>query len=123
MTKKTDPGYIDHVCGVVASGENPTATAFRESLEETTVVPLNLQKVSEGINGYRRWCTLFIGETDKVTSDIDPQRLNPREVEWAKFISPQDLLMLEASRQYPFVGDFFENMTEARLSALTYLGS
>ena len=53
-SKSVDPGRIDHVCGVVSSGETPDQAARREAREELGVTLDGLWDVEQGVNAYGR---------------------------------------------------------------------
>jgi 8-oxo-dGTP pyrophosphatase MutT (NUDIX family) len=110
QAKKFDRGHIDHVCGVVSSGEEPEIAARREGIEETSLEPQDITLISRGVNSYGRYAHLFAAATEELP---DPTLLNPAEVEWVKFISPSKLKALEASGRLPFVGEFFSNLEDA----------
>lgn len=105
QTKKSDKGKIDHACGVVSSGETPLETASREVTEETGLRARNLQLVDQRVNSYRRFRYLFVGESEGKPGPVDLQ-----EVEWAKFLSPEDLCAKQASGDWEYVGEFFEDL-------------
>ncbi|OGM26847.1 hypothetical protein A2627_05525 [Candidatus Woesebacteria bacterium RIFCSPHIGHO2_01_FULL_39_28] len=105
LTKSTCPGDIDLVCGAVVSGETPEKAAIRESLEETGIEPKNLKVVQSGVNSYSRFRYLLIGEADGESNSYDPV-----EVEWVKFMSPDELRAKNQSGELTFVGEFFEDM-------------
>lgn len=104
MIKSSEPGKIDHVCGSVMSGETPEEAAIRESKEETGISPNNVRVVDKGLNKYNRYRYLLIGESDSL-----PGKLDLNEVEWVRSISPGELREKEASGEFVFVGEFFED--------------
>lgn len=105
QTKKSDKGKIDHACGVVSSGETPLETANREVAEETGVSTRNLKLVDQRINSYRRFRYLLVGE-----GAGKPEPIDLREVEWVKFLSPEDLRAKKASGEWEYVEEFFEDL-------------
>lgn len=105
--KDVNPGYIDHVCGGVLSGELPKPAAAREALEEVGVTPNNLEIVRKGLNPYRRYCYLLSGESD----ELPPANLDAREVAWAGYFSVEELNAKNDSGEFTFVGGFFEDIT------------
>lgn len=104
QTKEVNPGDIDHVCGGVKSGEKPEEAIVREADEETSTKPQNLRIVLQGVNTYNRYRTLFVGE-----SDDEPEQGDPTEVEWVRFIHPDELREKLNSGEFTFVDDFFED--------------
>jgi 8-oxo-dGTP pyrophosphatase MutT (NUDIX family) len=104
MTKSSEKGKIDHVCGSVISGETPEEAAIRESKEETGIDPNNVRIVDKGLNKYNRYRYLLVGKTDCL-----PGKFDPNEVEWVKFISLEKLRKDETSGEFKFVGEFFED--------------
>jgi len=112
QTKRVNPGDIDHICGGVMSGETPEVAAAREAVEETGVKPLNLKIVSQGVNKYNRYRYLLLGE-----SNDEPGGVDPAEVEWVRFIHPDELRMKLSSGELTFVDEFFED-TELAISKI-----
>lgn len=104
QTKRVNPGDIDHICGGVMSGETPEEAAEREAVEETGVKPLNLKIVAQGVNKYNRYRYLLRGE-----SNDQPGEVNPAEVEWVRFIHPDELRSKHNSGELSFVDEFFED--------------
>lgn len=109
-TKKVNPSCIDHVCGGIKSGENQMDAVKRESLEETTLVSSNLRLLRQGVNKYNRYCFLFVGETNGIPNDTDPN-----EVEWVRFMSIDELREKFIGNELKFVDDFFEDLEWASL--------
>lgn len=105
LTKSTCPGDIDHVCGAIGSGETPETATTRESLEETGLKVKNLKVVEQGVNSYNRYRYLLVG-----VANGEPNSYDPAEVEWVKFISPEELKAKSLSGELTFVGEFFEDM-------------
>lgn len=115
--KEVNPGDIDHVCGGVMSGETSEEAFIRESLEETGVKPKNPRIVARGINKYNRYRYLLVGE-----SNDKPGHINPTEVEWARFIHPDELRAKQNSGEFTFVNEFFED-TELATSVIDKVSS
>lgn len=109
MPKKDNPGDYDHICGAIWSGETPKEAAWREADEETGVVPQNLQLVVHGVNVYRRYRYLYVGEADE-----EPCIKNPNEVMWTGYMDPDELHAKRSSGELTFVAGFFEDMALAR---------
>ena len=112
IAKSSEAGKIDHVCGSVISGETPEEAAIRESKEETGIDPNNVKVVDKGLNKYNRYRYLLVGE-----SDSQPGQFDLNEVEWVKFIPLEELEKKEASGEFEFVGEFFED-TEIAIQSL-----
>lgn len=110
-SKIVDRKCLDFVCGIVSSGENPAATAARESCEETSVVPVNIELIAEGINVYRRYRYLFVGETDRQGMTVSSPN---DEVEWAGLMDPRQAEDLVRSGLFKAVGDFHAHLTMAK---------
>jgi 8-oxo-dGTP pyrophosphatase MutT (NUDIX family) len=108
LTKKVDPGAIDHVCGGIQSDETPEAAAIRESIEETGVEPKNLQIIEQGLNSYGRYRYLVVG-----TGTTEPHVDNTRETIWTRYMSLDELRAKQASKEFTFVGEFFEDIAGA----------
>lgn len=111
VTKRVDPGCIDHICGGLISGETPEKGVEREGIEETGVGIKNVRVVYEGINKYNRYRYLLIGESDDL-----PGKPDPREVEWIRYIGIEELRQKQESGEHEFVGEFFED-TDIALEA------
>ena len=60
--------------------------------------------ITKGINKYNRFRYLLAGE-----SNDTPERLDPSEVEWVRFISLNDLKEKHQSGEWGFVEEFFED--------------
>lgn len=104
MSKKVNPGDIDHICGGVHSNESVEQAASRETLEEAGIEPDKLKVVLKGVNKYNRYRTLLIGESTK-----EPKVMDPGEVEWVRFIHPDELKAKMSSGEFTFVDEFFED--------------
>jgi isopentenyldiphosphate isomerase len=105
LTKSSEPGKIDNICGGVRHAETPKKTVMREAKEEAGISPNQIMLVRQGLNKYNRYRYLFIGTYEGKLGQV-----NPNEVEWVRFMSPKELREKEASREFEFVGDFFEDM-------------
>lgn len=110
MTKKVDPGLIDHVCGGVISGETPEEAVFRETKEETGLIPTKLKLIHQGLNSYGRYRYSFIGYAE------GQPFAEQKDAEWVKFIKLETLKSCQKSGEMIFVNEFFEE-TELALSA------
>ena len=77
--------------------------------EEVGVEPINLKKLRSGVNMYHRYCHLFAGESDEKPS----YNLNPDEVNWAGYFSPELLHAMEETHELIFVEGFFEDLNLA----------
>lgn len=108
--KSIDAGYIDHACGGIKTDESPINAVKRESKEETTLVPHNLRLLRQGVNKYKRYCYLFVGEADGEIGEIDKS-----EVEWVRFMSVDELREKYNSKEFLFVHDFFDDLEMANL--------
>jgi 8-oxo-dGTP pyrophosphatase MutT (NUDIX family) len=104
--KRVNPGDVDHVCGGLWAGETPEQAAEREAQEEVGVIPNKLRIVRQGINPYNRYCYLMVGETDNNPGT----KLDPREVAWAAWHYPDELVEANASGRFTFVDGFFEDI-------------
>ena len=104
MSKKVNPGDIDHICGGVHSSESVEQAASRETLEEAGIEPDKLEVVLKGVNKYNRYRTLLIGESTK-----EPKVMDSTEVEWVRFIHPDELKTKMNSGEFTFVDEFFED--------------
>jgi len=103
--KKVNPGYIDHVCGAIVSGESPETTAFREAKEEIGIELENLRLIRQGLNEYNTYSYLFVGQSNKL-----PKIETPNEVQWVGILSKEELLSLKSSKKENFVDGFFEDL-------------
>ncbi len=104
LTKSTEAGKIDHVCGAIQSGESPEQAISRESIEETGILPINLKTISRELNLYGCYKYLLVGEVHD-----NPEIICSNESEWVKFMSNEELKEMEKSGELEFVKDFFEN--------------
>lgn len=104
MSKKVNPGDIDHICGGVHSDESAEQAASRETWEEAGIEPTKLEVVLKGVNRYNRYRTLLIGE-----SADEPKVMDSTEVEWVRFIHPDELKAKMSSEELTFVDEFFED--------------
>ena len=112
MTKKVNPGDIDHICGGIMSGETPEIAAVREAKEETGIEPYKLRVVAKGINKYNRFSYLLVGRADG-----EPGSVDPNEVEWVRFIDLTELKRKNGTGELTFVDEFFEDTKLAMDSA------
>lgn len=110
--KRSDRGLIDHVCGVVSSGESPDQTAIRECLEETTIAIGGLSHIHAGVNSYGRYRHLFLAEAP-THSNVNVLDLDLREVEWADFVEERELRDWQNHGPYGFVDEFFADLQAA----------
>lgn len=85
-----DSGLIDHVCGVIASGETWQVAAMREAAEEIGVELTRLCLVDQRVNVYGRYRTLA-----SARAVGEPKVLNPTEVSRVLSVSPDDLYVME----------------------------
>jgi 8-oxo-dGTP pyrophosphatase MutT (NUDIX family) len=98
-------GEIDHVCGVIASGETWETAAHREAKEEIGVELPELTLVAQSINSYNRHRTLAVSRINQVPSVIDPN-----EVARIFRATPGELLALDGTGDAVFVKGFFSDM-------------
>jgi ADP-ribose pyrophosphatase YjhB (NUDIX family) len=105
-SKGDDGGLeVDHVCGVVASGEAWQEAAVREAAEEIGVKIHDLSLVRQGVNVYQRYRTLALARS------IDEPKV-VREYEVARVFSahPDELRALESRGEVRFVRGFFSDL-------------
>lgn len=103
--KDVDGGLVDHVCGGIRSGETPLVAAPRESLEETGVQPKKLRIIEAGVNSYGRYRYLIVGSASgKLTLR------ESKDATWIDYKSLEALRADEATGEYAFVGEFFEDI-------------
>jgi len=105
LTKSTCPGDLDHTCGALKSGETPMVAINREALEETGLVLSDLKVIDQRLNSYGRYRYLLVAKASG-----EPNGYDPEEVEWVRFILPEDLKNGKQSGELSFVGEFFEDM-------------
>lgn len=103
--KKVNPGYIDHACGAIQSGESPEEAGVREAKEEIGVTPKFLKLIKQGINEYNTYSYIFVGYSDET-----PKIVTPEEVDWVGILSPTELKELNSSDKEKFVDGFFEDL-------------
>ena len=103
--KKVNPGYIDHACGAIQSGESPETAGLREAEEEIGVTPKFLKLIKQGINEYNTYSYIFVGYSDET-----PKIVTPEEVDWVGILSPTELKELNSSDKEKFVVGFFEDL-------------
>ncbi|HSX05962.1 MAG TPA: NUDIX hydrolase [Candidatus Saccharimonadales bacterium] len=111
--KRVNPGDVDLVCGGMVAGETPMDAAVREAQEETGLTPKGLRIVRQGLNSYKRYCHLLVGESDEVPGT----HLDPTEVAWAGWRSPAELKAAQQHRELTFVDGFFEDLDLALQAA------
>ncbi len=100
-------GEVDHVCGVISSGENWSDAARREAREEIGVELASLRLVAQGVNIYDRYRTLATA-----TAVGTPRTMDLREV---SSVFCATVAALRASEQggTPFVRGFFDDLGSA----------
>lgn len=108
LTKSVNRGDVDHVCGGVIAGESLESAAIREGLEETGAISSQLRKLKQGVNQYNRFRTLFVGEANQIPEEVDP-----KEAEWVKFMSVDELKAAKENGTLTFVHDFFDDLDTA----------
>jgi 8-oxo-dGTP pyrophosphatase MutT (NUDIX family) len=103
---KADDGHneIDHVCGVIASGEDWEQAAAREAGEEIGIGLIDAVVVDQRINDYSRHRTLVVARAAGVPKVVDQHEV--REVFSASPIELREL----AEKGAPFVRGFFADM-------------
>lgn len=101
------PGEIDHVCGIVSSGESWLDAANREALEELGVHLTEIHMILRGVNTYQRHRTLAVARTVS-----EPRVVNEKEVARVVVARPSDYEDM-AARGAVFVRGFFEDMAGA----------
>ena len=99
-----DSGFLDHVCGVIASGETWQAAAAREATEEIGVELDELRLVDQRVNIYGRYRTLA-----SARAVGEPRVLNPAEVSSIIRVSPDDLYAMERAGGV-FVKGYFTDL-------------
>jgi 8-oxo-dGTP pyrophosphatase MutT (NUDIX family) len=109
-----DPGRLDHVVGMVDTGEVPEQAAVRESLEEGSVTLKELHLVEQGINAYSRYQYLYGAvSTDRpVTPDTG-------EVDWIQWMTEGDIRLL-VRQGASFCMEFFDDIEKTRPWAETF---
>jgi len=85
-----DRGMLDHVCGVIASGETWQVAAVREAAEEIGVELHGLRLIDQRVNVYGRYRTLASAQAVG-----EPRVLNAAEVSSILCLSPDDLHAME----------------------------
>lgn len=101
-------GEIDHVCGVIASGESWDTAARREAKEEIGVDLARLTLVDQSVNSYDRHRTLIVSRIDQTPTVVDPD-----EVARILCAASEDLSALESAGEAVFVKGFFSDMRMA----------
>ncbi len=104
-TKKLHPGYLDHACGAIQSGESPETAGVREAKEELGVTPKSLKLIRQGINEYNTYTYVFVGYSDET-----PKIETPEEVDWVGIKSLDELKQMKARDTEKFVDGFFEDL-------------
>lgn len=99
-----DSGLIDHVCGVIASGETWQVAAAREAAEDIGVELNGLCLVDQCVNVYGRYRTLA-----SARAVGEPKVLNPTEVSRVLSASPGDLHVMERQGD-GFVKGYFSDL-------------
>ena len=103
--KRLNPGFIDHVCGAIQSGELPEIAGKREAQEEIGIKLDSLKLIRQGVNEYNNYTYLFVGYSDE-----KPKIESPDEVQWVGIKSPEELKELKMNRKEKFVDGFFEDL-------------
>lgn len=107
--KPVDKNKLDLVCGVVSSGEQPEVTIVRETEEEVEVTPTDIVLIAEGVNIYKRYRYLLVGQTIESANITVPNH----EVEWAAMKTPDEIRAFIRTGQYTPVGDLIEHLALA----------
>lgn len=105
-------GEVDHVCGVISSGETWSEAARREAREEIGVELASLRLVTQGVNVYDRYRTLAtaIAIGTPIAADL-------REVS-SVFCADPGTLQAAAQSGTPFVHGFFDDLRSALAGAV-----
>lgn len=101
-------GEVDHVCGVIASGESWEKAARREAQEEIGVALAELLLVTQSVNSYQRHRTLAVARIDQVPCVVDPG-----EVARVFPATAEELTTLEGDGKARFVRGFFSDLSMA----------
>lgn len=107
LSKKVNPGDMDHVCGAMTAGESPDAAAAREALEEGGVHISNAKIVHAGVSEYGRWRYLLTAMTG---DEPNAALIDPTEVAHVGFYTLEFLRQKQASGELTFVDGFFEDI-------------
>jgi 8-oxo-dGTP pyrophosphatase MutT (NUDIX family) len=105
------PGALDHVCGMVSTGEDSDVTAAREAHEETSVTLNHLSLVGEGLNCYGRYQYLYRGEATRPVGEITDDG-----VEWAAYLTEEEIRH-KVRDGVPFCPGFFDDIEYTRWHA------
>jgi 8-oxo-dGTP pyrophosphatase MutT (NUDIX family) len=95
---------IDHVCGVITSGETWMEAANREAAEEVGVTLDDLRLVSQGVNVYNRYRILAAARAVGT-----PKVVDAHEVSRVFAARPEELHALRGC-EVPFVRGFFADL-------------
>lgn len=98
-------GQVDHVCGVIASGEGWQEAARREAREEIGVELTDLQLVEQSVNSYERYRTLCVAHTKEI-----PHVVSAEEVSEIIVAKPDQLSQLALTHSTEFVRGFFSDL-------------
>lgn len=107
---RDERGALNLACGMIATGDDPYETVLREIWEETTVVPDHVQLVRQGLNAYSRYEYLFCAVA---SAPVDEARVNDPGVEWARYLSEQEIRDLVAAGM-PFCRGTFDDIELTR---------
>lgn len=105
---------VDHVCGVIGSGETWQEAAVREAAEEIGVSLSGLQLVGQGVNAYRRYRVLATARPVG-----RPVARDPNEVSSVFQASSEELRRMAATGDKTFVKGFFDDLHQT----LSYLAN
>jgi 8-oxo-dGTP pyrophosphatase MutT (NUDIX family) len=97
-------GAVDHVCGVISTGESWEDAARREAAEEIGVGLKDLVIVDQRVNGYGRHRTLAVARVMG-----EPRVINTDEVARLFHASPEELQTM-ADTETEFIGGFFSDL-------------
>ena len=103
-------GEIDHVCGVISSGETWHQAAVREAAEELGVRLRYVRRIAAGVNSYQRYRTLVLA-----CAEGEPSIVHPDEVAAILSCTPVELRRL-AQHGKRFVRQFFDDLDDALAS-------
>lgn len=100
-------GAVDHVCGVIAAGEEWETAARREAAEEINVELEDLVMVDQRINGFARHRTLAVARAKG-----EPTVVDSHEVASVFRASPDELRVMAAGDTV-FIDGFFSDLALA----------
>lgn len=100
-------GEIDHVCGVISSGESWRETAVREALEELGVQIRDLCFVAAGVNIYDRHRTLAVAQAIGAPRVVDHDEVG------RLLLATVEELVEQECRSVRFVRGFFDDLRAA----------